>query len=300
MDSKLTDTLLVQKLCALFITFFAFFYLDAGPNFILLAIVLGHSHFLLAYLYKIAAGKIKLKNLLIYIALSAAVFLYFYRIDIPDFRLDTLLFVATIYLIFHGVTDEQFTLNFFSPKYTKVQRFRIFSLIAALSGLQLKWQFNLSYSWVFILVSFIFCLLMVQEKKQKKLSWNNSDLFFGFEYVAAAILFFSNITFVASHYFIITFLGIAHYLAYYFHYYLKIESIESNANNILYKRPGYLTVVILTNVLVVALFFYYQARPDQYLGHFFSSNLFLIFAIMHFISSTRTYELPSLLGLKKN
>ena len=67
MDSKLTDTLLVQKLCALFITFFAFFYLDAGPNFILLAIVLGHSHFLLAYLYKIAAGKIKLKNLLIFL-----------------------------------------------------------------------------------------------------------------------------------------------------------------------------------------------------------------------------------------
>ena len=300
MDSKLTDTLLIQKLCALFITFFAFFYVGGGTNFMLLAIVLGHSHFLLAYFYKVAAGKLNLKNFLIYAALSVSVFLYFYRINFPDFRLETLLYVASIYLIYHGVTDDQFTLNFFSPKYTKVQRFQIFSLIMALSGLQTKWQFDFGYSWIFILVSFLFYLMILKEKMGKKLKWNNADLFFGFEYVCAVALFFSNVTFSASQFFIITFLGIAHYLAYYFHYYLKIKSIEPNTKNFIYKRPGYLTVALLTNVLIIALFFYNQTRPNLYLGHFFSYNLFLVLTLMHFISSTRTYELPSLLGFKKN
>lgn len=300
MDSKLTDTLLIQKICALFITLFAFFYVDGGENFMLMAIVLGHSHFLLAYFYKIAAGKLNLKNFLIYIALSAGVFLYFYRINFPDFRLETLLFVASIYLIYHGVTDDQFTLNFFSPKYSKVQRFQIFALISALSGLQLKWQFNPSYSWIFILVSLLFYLLIIKEKVREKLAWNNADLFFGFEYVCTLLLFFSSITFSASRFFIITFLGIAHYLAYYFHYYLKIKSIEPKTKNILYKRYGYLSVVFLTNALIMSLFFYFQTNPNQYLAHFFSYNLFLVLTLMHFISSTRTYELPSLLGFKKN
>lgn len=300
MDSKLTDTLLIQKICALSLTLFAFFYINGANNFTLLAIVLGHSHFLLAYFYKIAARKIRVKNFLIYITLSTAVFLYFYRINFPDFRQEALLFIASIYLIYHWVMDDQFTLNFFSPKYTKVQRLQIFSLIVALSGLQLKWQFNLLYSWIFILVSFIFCLLLVKEKRQKKLRWDNADFFFGFEYIATVVLFFSNVAFSASHFFIITYIGIAHYLAYYFHYYLKIKTLEPSTKNFLYKRSGYLTVIVLTNALIISLFFYNQARPNLYLGHFFSYNLFLVLTLMHFISSTRTYEIPSLLGLKKN
>lgn len=300
MNSNLTDTLVVQKICALFITFFAFFYLDGGTNFMLLAIVLGHSHFLLAYIYKISARKIRLKNFLIFVALSTAIFLYFYRIEFPDFRLETLLFVASIYLIYHHVADDQFTLNFFSPKYSKIQRFQILSLITALSGLQLKWQFNPSYSWVFILLSFLFCLVILKEKLWEKLSWNNTDLFFGFEYIATILLFFSNITFSSSHFFIITFLGTAHYLSYYFHYYLKVKSIEPKTENFLFKRSGYFLLVFLTNALIMALFFYHRVSPNQYLGHFFSYNLFLVITLMHFISSTRTYEIPSLLGFKKN
>lgn len=300
MNTQLQKTLILQKLCAFFITLGAFIYLNTAYNFMLLAIVLGHSHFLLAYFYKVAARKIKLKNFLIYAVLSTGIFLYFYRIDFPDFRLETLLFVATIYFIYHGVVDDQFTLNFFSPIYSKVQRLQIFSLISALTGLQLKWQFNWQYAWVFILVSFLFYLLMARAKERESLAWNNADLYFSFEYVLTAVLFFSNATFTSGSFLIIAFYGISHYLAYYFHYYLKIKSIEPKTTNILYKRRGYLTVIIISNLLIPALFFYNKSAPNQYLTHFFSYNLFLILTLMHFISSTRTYELSAIFGLKKN
>ncbi len=265
----------------------------------LLAIVLGHSHFLLAYFYKIAARKIRLKSFLIYAALSTGIFLYFYRINFPDFRLETLLFVATVYFIYHGVVDDQFTLNFFKPNYSTIQRLQIFSLIAALVGLQLKWQFNAQYAWVFMLTSFLFCLLMAKEKVQKHLAWNSADLYFGFEYILTIVLFFSTTIFPASNFLIIAFFGISHYLAFYFHYYLKIKSIEPKTTNILFKRGGYLAVIVISNLLIPTLFFYNQSAPNQYLTHFFSYNLFLVLTLMHFISSTRTYELSTLFGIKK-
>jgi len=300
MNSELVNKLLRQKLFAFFLTLCAFLYFKPGVNFMMLAIVLGHAHFLLAYFYKIITGKIKLRNFLIFVALSSGLFAYFYRFNFPDFRLESLLLVTTAYAAFHVATDDQFTLNFFSPNYSKIQRLQIFGTISALIGLHLKWQFAFTYSWVFFLASFVFLLLISYEKDRGRQLWTSADYFFIFLVSVAFILFFSGVQFVAQHLLVLTFMGIYHYLVYYFHYYLKIKSLEPKAKSIFHKRTGYLSAVILGNIIVFGLFRTMQATQQTFLTHVFSYNLFLILTLMHFISSTRTYELPSLLGIKKN
>ncbi len=300
MDSKLINTLILQKLSAFVITLAAFIYFKPGYNFMMLAIVLGQSHFMLAYFYKLVSRKIRLKNFLIFVAVSAGIFAYFYRINFPDFRLESLLLVTTLYAIYHVAADDQFTLNFFSPNYSKVQKLQIFSLMSALTGLHLRWQFAFEYSWVFFLVSFVFLLLIAREKETGRQSWASPDYFFLFLVTASFLIYFSGVQFIAQHLLVLTFMGIYHYLVYYFHYFLKIKSIEPKAKSILHKRVGYLSVVALSNVLIVGLFLTMRATQQPILIHLFSYNLFLILTLMHFISSTRTYELPSLFGLKKN
>lgn len=300
MDSKLLNTLILQKLSAFIITLAAFLYFKPGYNFMMLAIVLGQSHFLLAYFYKIVARKIQLKNFLIFAALSAGIFAYFYRINFPDFRLESLLLVTTLYAIYHVAADDQFTLNFFSPNYSKVQKLQIFSLMSALTGLHLRWQFAFPYAWVFFLTSFVFLLLIAREKDVKKQPWISPDYFFLFLIATSFFLYLSGVQFLAQHLLVLSFMGIYHYLVYYFHYFLKIKSIESKAKSVLHKRVGYLTVVVLSNLLIIGLFLTMRATQQPILTHMFSYNLFLILTLMHFISSTRTYEIPSLFGLKKN
>lgn len=266
----------------------------------LLAIVLGHSHFILAYFYKIMSRKIQLKNFLIFAGLSVGLFLYFYRISFPDFRLESLLLITTIYAIYHTIADDQFTLNFFSPNYTKIQKYQIFSLILALTALHLNWQFNFQYSWALLVSSFVFLLLIARDRDKSKTVWDNSDLFYLFQFVTVLVIYLSGVQFERSYLLVLSFIGIYHYLVYYFHYYSKIKSIELKTKSNLHKRSGYLAVVALSNALILFLFFFNQTAPNIYLSHFFSYNLFLILTLMHFISSTRTYEIPSLLGLKKN
>ncbi|MGB3094514.1 MAG: hypothetical protein WBB49_01325, partial [Microgenomates group bacterium] len=204
------------------------------------------------------------------------------------------------YAIYHVAADDQFTLNFFSPNYSKVQKLQIFSLMSALTGLHLGWQFAFPYTWAFFLTSFVFLLLIAREKEANKQPWISPDFFFLFLVTASFLLYFSGIQFLAQHLLVLSFMGIYHYLVYYFHYYLKIKSIEPTAKSALYTRGGYLAVVALSNLLIVGLFLTMRATQQPVLTHMFSYNLFLILTLMHFISSTRTYELPSLFGFKKN
>ncbi len=300
MDVKLINTLLLQKLTAFVLVFLAFLYIRSGYNFMYFAIVLGHSHFVLAYFYKIMSRKIKLKNFLMFAALSISLFIYFYRIDFPDFRIESLLLITTIYAIYHTIADDQFTLNFFSPNYSKTQKLQMLTLISALTGLHVSWQFNFQYSWVLIAASLFLFAAILDEKNKEKLAWTNADFFFLFQYAFTCIIFVSGMRFDMDRFLIISFIGVYHYLVYYFHYYSKIKSIEAKTTSILHKRHGYLMFVGLSNALIAGLFFFNYANPGAVLTHFFSYNLFLILTLMHFISSTRTHEIPALFNFKKS
>lgn len=83
MDRLLTRTLIYQKIAAFIITLALYSYTGSYIPFMFLAITLGHSHFLLAYIYKLKAGKIKLKNFLIFLGLSAGLFAFFLPISTP-------------------------------------------------------------------------------------------------------------------------------------------------------------------------------------------------------------------------
>lgn len=299
MDRLLTRTLIYQKIAAFIITLALFLYSGPLISFMFLAITLGHSHFLLAYIYKLKAGKIKLKNFLIFLGLSAGLFAFFYRYQLPDYRIATLLILATIYAIYHVASDDQFTLNFFSPVYSVTQRLQIGMNVSALIGLQLLWQFAFQYSWVFVAVGGLLFFYTLYRKDRTYEEYTISDLFFFSQFLfTAGVYYLYPVTF-NSQLLIISFAGIYHYLVYYFHYYLKIRSIEPKATSILHTRKGYLLTVALSNMVVFGLFFA-RASSSILQNVVFSYNFFLVVTLMHFISSTRTYELPYLFGVKKN
>src|SRR3990167_10173853 len=135
MEPSVTRTLLIQKIAALALTLGLFFYINNAYNFMLAAIVLGYGHFFMGYFYKLMSRRIKVRNFLIFIAMTVGLFAFFYRIDFPDYRIESLLFITTVYAIYHTITDDQFTLNFFKPAYTKYQKTLMLMLIFTLTGL---------------------------------------------------------------------------------------------------------------------------------------------------------------------
>lgn len=299
MDRLLTRTLIYQKIAAFVITIALYLYSGSYIPFMFLAITLGHSHFLLAYIYKLKAGKIKLKNFLIFLGLSAGLFAFFYRYQLPDYRIATLLILTTIYAIYHVAADDQFTLNFFSPVYSVTQRLQIGMTVSALVGLQLFWQFAFPYSWAFLGVGGLLFLYILFRKDRNFEEYTISDVFFFSQFLFTAGVYYLYPVALNSQLLIISFAGIYHYLVYYFHYYLKIQSIEPKAKSVLHTRKGYLLIVAASNVVVFGLFFA-RASSSILQNVVFSYNFFLIVTLMHFISSTRTYELPYLFGVKKN
>ncbi len=299
MDRLLTRTLIYQKIAAFIITLALYSYTGSYIPFMFLAITLGHSHFLLAYIYKLKAGKIKLKNFLIFLGLSAGLFAFFYRYQLPDYRIATLLILATIYAIYHVAADDQFTLNFFSPVYSVTQRLQIGMNVSALIGLQLLWQFAFPYSWTFLSIGAVLFLYILFRKDRNFEEYTISDVFFFSQFLFTAGVYYLYPVTLNSQLLIISFAGIYHYLVYYFHYYLKIRSIEPKAKSILHTRKGYLLTVAVSNMVVFGLFFA-RASSSILQNVVFSYNFFLVVTLMHFISSTRTYELPYLFGVKKN
>ncbi|OGK19058.1 hypothetical protein A3G67_01205 [Candidatus Roizmanbacteria bacterium RIFCSPLOWO2_12_FULL_40_12] len=297
MKDPVTRSLLVQKITSFILTTALFLFINNTYDFMLAAIVLGHSHFLIAYFYKLMSGKVKIKNFLVFVGLAAFLFAFFYRIDFPDYRIESLLLLATVYAIYHTILDDQFTFNFFKPVYSALQKLQMLFLIFALIGLHVSWQFNSPYAVFFVLAGILavckYFLIVSKEKYVLKAS----DCFFLAQGALAVVLFFMDIRFNFGKMLMISFIGVYHYLIYYFHYYSKIISLPKGVSA-LNTKPVYLAVVFLSNGLMIGLFLYMISTKNTALSYFFSYNLFLVLTLMHFISSTRVNEILSLFKLK--
>ncbi len=296
MEPSVTRTLLIQKIIALAVTLGLFFYINNAYNFMLAAIVLGYGHFFMGYFYKLMSRRIKVRNFLIFIAMTVGLFAFFYRIDFPDYRIESLLFVTTVYAIYHTITDDQFTLNFFKPVYTKYQKTLMLMLIFTLTGLHTHWQFASPFALMFILLGLYFFIYYFYLTFRESRKIPGTDYLFLGQGLFALVLYATNYQIYFSRMIMVSFIGVYHYLLFYFHYYSKIVS-NPNSPNILNRKPIYLTLVILSNIFFAGLYFFTITTRNQPLSYFYGYNLFLVLTLMHFISSTRIHEFFTLLEI---
>lgn len=291
------NTFVLQKLAAFFITLTLFYFCwGTQINLMLMVIVLGYGHFLLGYFYKIMSRKVKLKNALLFIVCSAGLFFYFYRINFPDFRLETLLLAATVGAIYHAVTDDQFALNGFKSPFTRMQKILILMLTSSLVGLHLYWQFGDDMIVFLFGISFALGGYFLLQKKKMGPAVTGAEYYVFLLWLTSAFLYLLHVRFYLDKMLLISFIGIYHYLVYYFHYYSKIKSLNGKTTNPLNNMNTYLGLVAGVNAVVVGLFFYNQQHPTLILATAFRYNLFLVLTLMHIISSTRLNELRDLLS----
>lgn len=299
MNIDLTTKLVLQKFFALIVTLAAFVGVGSTYNFMLFAIVLGHSHFILAYIYKIAARKIKARNAVFFVCIALFLMYYFFRIDFPDFRIETLLLITTIYAIYHTVVDDQFTLVPYGTSFSLFQRLHLVMLVSALIGLHIWWQFESTIATYFIAVSFFFAVWFFISKLRTKQTFIISEYFFLAQWIITCIIYFSGVRFYFDRMLVLSFIGVYHYLLYYLHYYSRFSSFGKKNSRFLQKVPVYLTIIVISNIFFASLFFYNKSYPDKYLNVLFRYNPFMILTLMHFVSSTRLNEIPQILGFKK-
>ncbi len=271
----------------------------------LTAIILGHSHFLLGMIYKITSPRrIPRAHIIGFVAVALILFGLFYRPWNPNFRIDLLLLTTTLYAIYHVVVDDEFSINFFTPGYSLLQKFEMGALIPLWAAIHLKLQFAFLWTPYLVALSFflVICAFMVAAKNKLTLSVPN--YYFLVLWIFSIVVYFANVTFVNQQLFVVSFIGIYHYLIFYFHYFLKLKAIPSassgQAKKIRYlaTTQGYLVAALTSNIVIFLLYFISQSTANIVLGQLFSYNFFLVITLLHFISSTRIREITTFFNFK--
>ncbi len=293
-----TNTLVLQKVIAFFITIGIFLASGSAYGLMMTAIILGHSHFLLGMIYKITSPrKIPAIRIAGFAAVGIILFGLFYRPGNPDFRIDLLLLITTLYAIYHTVVDDEFSVNFFTPGYTLLQKMEMGALILVWSAIHLKWQYLSTWTVYLVLMSILLTILYGMITVKNKFILGSQNYYFLALWTFSIFVYFANVTFFNQQLFVVSFIGIYHYLIYYFHYFLKLKAIK-NPNRTLATTYGYLVAVLISNIVVFLLYFISQFTANIVLGQLFSYNFFLVITLLHFISSTRIREIATFFNFK--
>ncbi len=293
-----TNTLVLQKIIAFFITIGIFLASGSAYGLMLTAIILGHSHFLLGMIYKITSPRrIPAIRIAGFAAVGIILFGLFYRPGNPDFRIDLLLLITTLYAIYHTVVDDEFSVNFFTPGYSLLQKMEMGALILVWSAIHLKWQYLSTWTVYLVLTSILLTFLYGMITVKNKFILGSQNYYFLALWVFSIFVYFANVTFFNQQLFVVSFIGIYHYLIYYLHYFLKLKAIK-NPTRTLATTYGYLVAVLISNIVIFLLYFISQFTNNIVLGQLFSYNFFLVITLLHFISSTRIREIATFFNFK--
>lgn len=293
-----SEVLTVQKIFAFGLTVLLFtLFINKPPYFFLTAVTLGYSHYFLGAFYKFMSKGISSYKPLLLLILGFVIYRYCSGASASNLKNQLLTLIVTLYAIFHVVTDDQFTGNFFKSQYTKAQVVGCISLIALLSALQISWQFTTVA--VPLLAAVGFAAGCYYASLVSKHGFKLSNYWVLFQIVGVLLVLASGVKFSLGIGMTIYFIGIYHILLFYMHYFLKIASFEKPKNYINSKK-GYLTMVVIANSVIILIYVAYRTLAISGLSFFFSYNFFLIVNLLHFISSTRYYEIKGFINeLKK-
>jgi len=283
---SISDKLTLQKMLAfLIVTGITLTLKDRPVVFFLVTAIIVYGHFFLGGLYKLSSKR-KVPTLkLVLMALLGCAMLYYFSYGPDVAAKDKFLYVVTVlYAIFHSVTDDQFTGNFFKSKYTNSQIFGSLALLSLLASSQLFMLNPIIIAPVLALAGLFFSLLYIYTSLSEGIKVAN--LWIIFQIVVVILIIFSSIN-VGIYLFF--FIGIYHVLLFYMHYFLKITTIEE-PKNFLHSKIGYLTVTLLVNFFIIVLYLIISRLHIKSLYFIFSLNFFFIVHLLHFISSTRYYE----------
>jgi len=284
-----SDLLTLQKIFAFLLTVMLFaLFINKPLYFFLTALTLGYSHYFLGALYKFMSKGISSYKPILLLVLGLVIYLYCSNGDASAIKNQTLTLIVTLYAIFHVVTDDQFTGNFFKSKYSRAQVVGCVALISLLSALQISWQFVSPLVPLLALIGFVTgCIYFYDVSKE---GFKLSNYWVLFQIFGVLIVLASRVRFTLGIGMVIYFIGIYHILLFYMAYFTKIASFEK-PKNYLHSKKGYITVVIAANSAILLIYAIYRTFNIDSISFFFSYNFFLIVNLLHFISSTRYYEI---------
>ncbi len=283
---SISDKLTLQKILAfLIVTVITLTLKDRPTIFFLVSAMIGYGHYFLGGLYKLSSKKqVPLMKLVLMAVLGFVIYYYCTTGSQVVARDNFLIIVVSLYAVFHAVTDDQFTGNFFKSKYTNSQIFGCLALLSLLFANQLYNLYPIIIAPILVFAGLLFSLLYVYASLSDGLKLANYWIIFQIVTVIVVIGLSINVGL-----YLFFFIGIYHVLLFYMHYFLKISSIE-NPKRFLHSKRGYLTVTVLVNASIIALYVLISHFHIKGLYFIFSLNFFLIVNLLHFISSTRYYE----------
>lgn len=283
---SISDKLTLQKMLAfLIVTVITLTLKDRPTIFFLVTAIIAYGHFLLGGLYKLSSKRKVPTIKLVLMALLGCAMLYYFSHGPDVAAKEKFLYVVTVlYAIFHSVTDDQFTGNFFKSKYTNSQIFGCLALLSLLFASQLYDLYPIIIAPILLLAGLFFGSLYIYESLSEGVEVAN--LWIIFQIVVVVLIIFSSIN-VGLYLFF--FIGLYHVLLFYMHYFLKITSIEK-PKNFLHSKKGYLIATFLANIFIIVLYVLINHFHFKGLYFIFSLKFFFIFHLLHFISTTRYYE----------
>lgn len=278
--------ILIEKVLALALTLGLVAYLS-WKQVVLVYIVFGQGHFLLAYLYQFKAGKITKKY--VGVALASLVLISTTYFIWPHER--ALVAVTTIYFLIHMLFDEMYLLRLpmelgRSPLHVGrlLEMCPIFFLYSARVVEALFSRFSggetdpgrvaMVLSWSALL---LLALLLVSGSYRL-------DVRSAYFLAGGGILIWASYS--GWFYNVPTgkltgFIIIYHYLCWYFHYFLQIQERS--------RRRTYLNRVVIVNALILSLYFLFG--QDGLGLVLFQDDMFYIWTLLHLITSTRPGDL---------
>ena len=245
--------------------------LFSPPNIVRFFIMLGQSHFLLAYLYQWRAGKMTTPYLSLYVVLATA---FFYTGIFFGFSSWLVVFTGTLFAAHFFIDEFRMAQLPFSVGRIFVGAAFIVPFFAILANSFI--DFNALFETFFISVLFL-CIGVVLVSLQHP--WTRTDFFL---VIAAGVSFFLLSMPPAPEY-VLGFIILFHYIRWYFYYFFCLEHDPS-------RRRTYIQHVTLFNIAVFVLYFIYgfsffKWNNTGFLEYFFDPNCFYLWTVLHILFS---------------
>lgn len=257
--------------------------LFSPPNVVRLFIVLGQSHFLLAYLYQWRAGKMTTPYLSLYVVLATV---FFYTGIFFGFSGWLVVFTGTLFAAHFFIDEFRMAQLPFSIGRAGIGAAFIAPYLAILTNAFIG--FNALFETFFISVLFL-CVGAALVSLQHP--WTRTDFFM---VIAAGSSFFL-LSMPPPPEYLLGFIILFHYIRWYFYYFFCLEHNLS-------RRRTYMQHVILINIAVFVLYFIYgfsffRWNNTGFFEYFFDPNFFYLWTVLHiffsYIPLVRMFSLGS-------
>lgn len=259
----------IEKTISLLIVGIILFTLSL-QSIVILFIVLGQAHFLIAYLYQYRAGKMKKSMKVWYpIVLLPLLVLGFFG------QLIALALLATIFFAIHFAQDEIFLAGKETSLFTSLE---VLAFVLVLVGVVVDLILMTSFVMYFFALAALTLVVYAYFIFSKKYIFTRVSI-----YLLSITFFLSLVTLLGYHIPLEKIIGgviLLHFSTWYINYFFKTKEIPSY-------RKQYLTRVVIVNVIAIGSYFIFIQTGLGIFNYFFALIYFYVWTMMHILSSVR-------------